>query len=125
MTNNEIQIEVAKVDGWKTEHHINQWDSEAQTHRSWINWIGPDGEVEGEPPDYLTSRDAIVSVIEKVLGNNEELWSRFLHKLGLLVGFHKGMEVPRFDIMRRLRFLLATPKQLCIALLNALGKWKE
>ena len=71
---------------------------------------------------YLTSRDAIVPVIEKVC-NTEELSRKFCYAL--------------FDILKRdgvvttafsftwLIVIKATAKHLCEALLRATGKWKD
>ena len=60
-------------------------------------------------PDYLTSRDAIVPVIEKQSEGIQ--WSVFA-KMAEIVDSEK----PAY---------LATPSQLCEALLRATGKWIE
>lgn len=58
-------------------------------------------------PPYLTSRDAIISVIEKQGEGVSETVKEFLIKQNVRPTF------------------LATPPQLCEALLRATGKWIE
>ena len=61
-------------------------------------------------PDYLTSRDAIVPVIEK---NYPDTTARFLK----IVINNQGY------LITDSRLAFATPPQLCEALLRANGKW--
>lgn len=111
MSDEEIIIEVAKLDDYMMTHwKCNPFDAIFKDEGHYQYYLK-------QLPQYLTSYDAIIPVIEKVLGVNEELWSKFLHELGQLVGFHKGMEVGRWHLMKR--FMLATPQQLCIALLKS------
>lgn len=64
--------------------------------------------------EYLISRDAIIPVIEKVYrGTNK--WSEFERQLEELHG----------EPCRLIEALTTEPKQLCIALLKATGKWEE
>lgn len=107
MTDEQIIIAVAKLDG--VEYHK---PTEAEIKS---------GSYYQYEPNYLVSRDAIIPVIESQLGDNEERWSKFLHELGKLVGFHLGMEVPRWNLMKR--FMFATPRQLCIALLKETNQY--
>lgn len=62
-----------------------------------------------EPPPYLTSYDAIIPLIQK---QSEDM-----------------VEIVHYELLRLLAthylILLATPAQLCEALLRATGKWKE
>ena len=62
-------------------------------------------------PDYLTSRDAIVSVIEKQP-------PKVLHQM------YKHL-CDWFDGESPENWIKATPSQLCEALLRATGKWIE
>ena len=69
-------------------------------------------------PDYLTSRDAIVPVIEK---QSDEVLIDFIRILleDVLRQPHAGRYTQQLSI------LLAIPSQLCEALLRATGKWIE
>lgn len=69
---------------------------------------------------YLTSRDAIIAVIEKVILGNEELEKKFHHELFKIMAasFSKGVTVA-------VTLVCATAEQLTEALLRATGKWKE
>src|ERR1017187_9642349 len=64
-------------------------------------------------PDYLISRDAIVPVIEK---QHIGIKKRIVINLSMKLAAHPD---------RDCNLLLATPAQLCEALLRATGKWKE
>lgn len=67
-----------------------------------------------EIPDYLTSRDAIIAVIEK---KYPDLVARYL--VDVLAKHYKTSHVTFAMIM------CATASQLTEALLRATGKWKE
>lgn len=137
MTDTEIIIEVAKLDGWLNKPPVNY---ESKHPLAW--WFHPSLHAEanergiGYPnsaeilPTYLTSRDAIVLVIEKVwrslLNGNEPT----LESEGFLVTFGELCEQLCHDevswsITPVYRFVLMKPRQLCIALLKATGKWRE
>lgn len=111
MTDSEVIIEVAKLDGWDV-HHPNLITS------SVIGFPpGSESIDDWKPlPNYLTSRDAIMPVIEKckpIIGNNQDMFVSYLwREMGLKAG----------DCV--FEAFLATPRQLCIALLKATGKWK-
>jgi len=68
------------------------------------------GEIDFKP--YLTSHDAIVPVIEKVLTGKYDLQEKMWEYI-----MQYGKKPPAS--------ILTTPRQLCIALLRATGKWVE
>ena len=70
---------------------------------------------------YLTSRDAIISVIEKWCGNDNERWNAVCYKLidALSIDCH-GRTI------YALRWIaMATAEKLAESLLRATGKWVE
>lgn len=91
------------------------------------NYYYRNGDVNGErledsfsrieyAPKYLTSRDAIVPVIEK---QQPEI-QREIAKL--LISYEWNQEIMLVDVINA---LLKPPPQLCEALLRATGKWEE
>lgn len=64
---------------------------------------------------YLTSHDAIVPVVVKWCGDDEELWCRLYDALTCGRGSLKAIRYC-FE---------STPEQLANALIKTLGKWKE
>lgn len=109
MTTKEQIIATAELDGW---HNI-------QPNPLYPNRYA--GFTKGDThalcgiPDYLTSRDAIVPVIEKQT---------------TIVQLHICDEIYRTLPSNRIyqsptKILLATPPQLAEALLRATGKWKD
>jgi len=62
-------------------------------------------------PNYLTSYDAIIPLIQKCIS-----WPGFKNE------FHCGFNYNKFSIAE---VFTATPPQLCEALLRATGKWTE
>lgn len=111
MSDNEITIEIAKLDGWKFDGEKLYTDADPQ-------------HISVECFDYLTSRDASVPVIEKVCCmpttvGTSELRADFIAYLANSIG---NCEPPRNQYFE---LVCATPRQLCIALLRATGKWKE
>ena len=106
MTPQEITIAVAELDGWN--HWFNGWN------KSYEN-IEPLILTEQLPP-YLTSRDAIVPVIEK---QDEATRWRFIH---YLLKIPTGGYINYKDVELA---LLAPVSHLCEALLRATGKWKD
>ena len=90
MTDEQITIEVAKLDG--------------------VNQLG-DNFIEHKP--YLTSRDAIIPVIEKHWRKvGSESWAEWQMR------FYDGIIPHNLNSI-----LFATPRQLCIALLKATGHY--
>ena len=103
----QIQI-LAGADGWK----MSQGDVDCQTAHY---------EICGEPlkesnfyPDYLTSYDAIIPLIVKWCGDDEDRWRNFLRTTGLMEKYN-----PLRDVFK------STPSQLSTALIRAMGKWEE
>jgi hypothetical protein len=114
MTDDEIIIEVAKLDGWTFGDRV----TDKKTGISWD--VYRKGEQHGSIyvgtlPKYLTSRDAIMPVIEK---QENHVKVDLVHQLddGLFNNWQPSQVVA---------VLLSTPRQLCIALLKATGKWRE
>lgn len=75
--------------------------------------------------DYLQSRDAIVSVIEKqgiavMEGVLMQLWNIFDKTISHGTHFYGFSELRKQTLI-----MFATPAQLAEALLRATGKWKE
>ena len=117
MTDEQIVIEVAKLDGFTFQYgvHVDRNNSGklccSDQHGSTIH-----------VPDYLTSRDAIVPVIEKWANKNMVDFSNFVCCLRHELKLDSEFELVTADIWF---CLTATPRQLCIALLRATGKYKE
>lgn len=108
MTDNEITIAVAKLDGFEVDfrgdERLNPWIRKDKT-------IGALNSLE-----YLTSRDAIIPVIEKNIKQPNTFCDFLLKEIsGIIVAIHGDCEA--------FHMLIATPKQLCVALLKATGKW--
>lgn len=116
MNDSKIIIAIAKLDGFKEhpKHHYFRND-DINGERFHDSFKFPD-----HAPDYLTSRDAIISVIEKQ-GIHHQLEMIEWLATQKLTGADRFSEVHNFA----LEILKATPKQLCIALLKATGKWEE
>lgn len=89
---------IAELDGWHTTTHNTLVCGRCVDIRNQANWH--------EAPPYLTSRDAIVPVIEK---QSDTIQLKIYNYL---------------DRVAKWTFL-ATAPQLCEALLRATGKWKE
>lgn len=129
MTDTEILIEVAKLDGWL----------DVKEYELVYDYAGDKGKFKqlmGRNPDnlgelkcllhYLTSRDAIIPVIEKcgmkgVRGDCYYFGERLIEELSLSYTVKQPCDV--FYLAESI--VQATPKQLCIALLKATGKWKD
>ncbi len=103
MTEHEIIKAVAELDGITP-----IW---FEGNKAWVAGFTDDSSIDFKP--YLTSRDAIVPVIEK-LGAADQRIVAFK-----LIGCAGSFE----EIARQA--MLATPSQLCEALLRATGKWKS
>ncbi len=116
MTDQEIIIEVAKLDGFEDLDYLKKQTSDLA--RFWH------GAKEGENkwtelPNYITSRDAIVPAIEK----NCKTWDL---QDKFLVALNEQIVATEHSSEGDIQWLtiLATPRQLCIALLKATGKYK-
>lgn len=96
MTDTEIIIAVAKLDGFNSVK-IKMDGKKPFVSGERADWFGC------RVPDYLISRDAIIPVIEKQ---------------PQVIQYRTNTEFQDLDV--ELKFL-ATPKQLCIALLKATG----
>ena len=113
MKNEDIIKAIAELDGWKS--------SKFGTEESPVWYQTTDDGMVYELPPYLTSRDAIVPVLRKQ--------PRFQNgkPFQLLIVRHLETIVERDGkfLEREFNALVATPRQLCEALLCATGKWKE
>lgn len=108
MTDNELTIECARLDGW--EYDNDPHSPEYVKHNV--------GVIFKRLPPYLTSRDAIIPVIEKNIKPDAEynsLWWEFFNALD-------EQDKNEFN---NTSYLFAPPRQLAIALIKAVGKWKE
>lgn len=111
MTDNEIIIECAKLDGWKTTRNpkvMAKMEGDV---------IKLEAHVGGETlRSYLHSRDAIVPVIEKQSFSPEQ-WQAFSSCISSCLNSIEPWRLVQW-------VLFSTPRQLCIALLKATGKWR-
>lgn len=114
MTDTEIIIAVAKLDGW----------SEHETSPNMFVYKGVNGEalLHSRPHEfkYLTSRDAIVPVIEKCI-NTDAIQTNFNYKLYELLP-RKTADGNAFTYVMA---VLAKPRELSIALLKATGNYSS
>ena len=116
---------IAELDGWTDiKYYPHPID---ETWKQLYAGIAPDKKILQTIPPYLTSRDAIVPVIEKL---PRDLIVKFIHFLTLdvlkicpIVGSDEACfmasELDCFAIVK------ATPTQLVEALLRVTGKWIE
>lgn len=98
----ELQIECAKIDGKNIRYNKGSyWEYEREPN-VWIHC---------EEPNYPTSYDAIIPLIQR---QNTIVQLEISHILAQ-------------EFSRRFCYelLLATPEQLCIALVKACGQWSE
>ena len=119
MTPIEIQIEVAKLDGWE------MFRPNVMIHKWGGNKIQAEASVDSETIQrYTTSRDAIVPVIIKICDtfSSKSCFLLYLKKeLGISIS-----EDSYYSIYALFQLVMeATPLQLCIALLKACGKWRD
>ena len=127
MTDEQIVIEVAKLDGWKhcqsNTELCNKWWGGKPIGVSPLNErFNNEEHAFWEIPNYINSRDATVPVIEKWANNNMVDFSNFVCCLRHELKLDSEFELVTADIWF---CLTATPRQLCIALLRATGKYKE
>lgn len=119
MSDTDIVIEVAKLDGYTEEQAHSFGNSVEKEFAYQCGEINSEEYVSNvvqqpKPPNYLHSRDAIIPVIKKQtqhvqLGVVDELTP------------HKR----EFDGDVAVIAMTAPARQLCIALLKATGRWKE
>lgn len=72
---------------------------------------------------YLTSRDAIIPLVEKLIGNNLELIEKFIESLSNMLRIRDAL-----DNTLALGFWLlmkATPVQIAEAVLRLFNKWED
>lgn len=138
MNDTKLIIAVAKLDGLcepnKCKPSIEQLETIlSDTRPKVIVSIEPNGEVRAYP-NYLTSRDAIIPVIEKQV-LTEEQWEVFLRYCipdeADWIACNKVWRDSKFQLQqsrlpRAFRLLvLLTAKQLSIALVKSTGNWTE
>lgn len=121
MTDQDLIIAVAKLDGWEFWTHPEGSPklAKARDREQRDYWTSQGcftietnfGVLPKNIPDYLTSRDAIIPVIEKQ--PDSVIATVCMHLIA--------------DKQHRegFRLLLSKPKQLAIALVKATGGWKE
>lgn len=111
MTDEQIIIALAKLDGY-----------ELQTRGDGTYWHPVHNKyfLKHEMPQYLTSRDAIIPVIEKLVNTKDEVWNFSVNLSKVLTEKDED-----YQELSPVDYITATPKQFCIALLKATGKWEE
>jgi hypothetical protein len=107
MTDRDIITAVAGLDGWQ--RRLTGWQKYPHA---------PLTPTEQLPP-YLTSRDAIVPVIEKQPKSVQVNTSILLEEI-----VYRGTDC-HLCLLTSILMVLATPSQLCEALLRATGTWKD
>ena len=119
MTDQAINAEIAEACGWQAIPNADGDLTEPSLTRSWIEWHGPNGEQEEQPPSYTTDLNA-------------------MHEAELV--FRRSAR-ERVDYERELQFICAndhsggreygrevwnaTARQRSEAFLRTLGKWRE
>jgi hypothetical protein len=115
------QIAVAKLDGWN--HWFNGWNK--------LDDNTPPLTLSEDLPNYLTSHDAIIPVIEKQFRSNSKFAIDFMKALWNRVAIHPEIEdIDLTDVYEtrhevNLALMLSPPEQLVDALLKATGQWKD
>jgi len=102
---------IAEADGWTykivEDGHLFSDPSQPQKV---MRWVSSNGVIFRKPPDYLGSRDAIISVIEKQPQNIKLLVHFMLHEI----------------ISKSERYIWeAKAEELSESLIRALGKWED
>lgn len=115
MTDTEMTIAIAELDGYTKDKQDDRRFYKNILNKI-ITFFYPPVFTEASLPSYLTSRDAIIPVIEKVCN---ELRDAFLNELRELVHKETGRCIQNGWLL-----IIATPRQLSIALLKATGKYK-
>lgn len=117
---------LAELDGWEVMNKCNEEGEDYHILSNALtnvlsNWgEGKLEEYTNHFPDYLTSYDAIIPLIQKQSEGIKEL---FIKRLFLLVHQYTATTWGWGEVIQLL--CDATPAQLCEALLRATGKWKE
>lgn len=116
---------IAELDGFDITNGVMEYDGAKFPYTVFVKF----DETYNSTDDrfkYLTSRDAIVRVIEKL---PKELWCKFIYDLTLdvlklcpIVGSDEACFMA--NELDCIVIIKATPFQLCEALLRATGKWK-
>ncbi len=120
MTDQELIIEVAKLDGWEQRECFEQSFSDPMGQVSvGLRWCRG-STIARRLPDYLESRDAIVPVIEKQGPIARVQLIDFLCEYKF-EHYDGGDQMSQSDAAE---LIISTPRQLCIALLKATGKYK-
>lgn len=121
MIDTDIIIEVAKLDGWTSEVEPNNKIRWKHPNREFITYILDKDQHPIVWKSYLTSRDAIIPVIEKFMKKSEGIDIDFIEdfwdELNKLDDF--------FEEYGHVGMLISTPKNLCIALLKVTGKYHD
>lgn len=114
---------LAELDGWRI---VNSYQS-IQDGQD-INWWRRDESsftdcVDRELPHYLTSYDAIIPLIQKM---NVHKRNDLIASLWKICGNEPSINFwNEYNFRGLFSMLVATPAQLCEALLRATGKWIE
>ena len=109
MTTEQRQIAIAEFEGWKR----------FEKNKKWLNPSGEWDFVQNIPP-YLTSRDAICGVVEKLDDVRLREYAKhlqevcYLHCVGIVPDYRR-------DLHNLAKITLATPSQMADALLLTLG----
>ncbi len=91
-------------------------------------WVGPGWNHREDCKPYLTSRDAIIPVIEKQDDDTRQGFFYKLmdvHKLNRPMVYNSAMLEWTCSHLNFADVILSTPAHLCEALLRATGKWIE
>ena len=110
MTDQDIIRAVAELDGQLVPHTPTEAERNSGSYYQW-------------EPNYLSSRDVIIGVIEKT---NCHLRNDFIAHLWKIAGNEPSVIFwTEYNLRGFYAVIVATPRQLCEALLRATGKWKE
>lgn len=113
---------LAELDGWHQQEVFESSfaDSTKQVSAG-LRWTRMDSlRFERKLPDYLTSYDAIIPLIQKQL---DTVFNCFLDNLCIIKNSDDAEMDGSYSELRMM--WMATPTQLCEALLRATGKWKD
>lgn len=119
MTNEQIQIACAKLDGW-TEEHPNLPSKPIHYRKDFPDRIRIVDDIR-QLPSYVTSSNSIVPLIEK---QNYTVKARIIRFLQPEIEWDNFGVSDRVVIQELEKFLFVIPLQLCEALLRAVDKWK-
>lgn len=125
MTDQQLIIAVAKLDGWVPSRLIPPMPlgmGNAMSRHKQM-WLKQDNNTEWEEyqmPRYLTSRDAIIPVIEKVINTKDEVWTFSVNLSKILTETDED-----YQELSPVDYITATAQQLSIALVKSTGNWTE